>query len=974
MADGQYTVFVSAVTSEFAAARSLVASDLRSRGLKVLAQEDFRQELDSSTTLEKVKDYVRGCDAAVFIVGTRSGAVPAVASSAAFRGLVPDGFEELSYTQWELVFARSLGTRTSIYVASDSFAPDLPDAIPDDRPALQARFRQWMFQGLGLDRSTFASIHELGRLVLREEWPSRPVRAEPWDDGGKEALLSFAPPMDGSRDTELDAVVSRLALGLGGGVLLIGPMFAGKTTVMGEIARRLNSDPNKEVVVLRNQRGDGHGPLRPLSALSAQLARVAGHRPELHTSLDELVLHFRSTLNAAGRRTTTCILIDALDEAPAGSRLLEALAARPPDDVWFIVSTRPQPIVAPAHFLRSEAMAIEIHPIAESQAVKQKADAWCAAVVDAEPALGKNVIAAMLAAGGPLSAYEIEELLDVEDASAVFRRHASWLTPPTAAGRRKLGHEYLEATLRVGLLDRVAEAAAKIEAWGDRYRAGRWPTSTPTYLLSGSYILGDGSDVDSVLKRSHDWLSRPWRERHVDRFGESRQLIQASSELTRRLIDAVGERDDALDTFFRLISETFKLGVEMGVPHWLVDAVGAHDPRRALRLAHDSAQWSGDPIVLIAAARHLQDEGERRRVWAEAYQQIVGDDDPLWKLPRLIMLARDGDVASLGGAQRLAFEHTLHTMIPFLGDLDRLGVAGARKRGFELLQRFEYVQREPHRYLPYLAGLGHIEEAVRKAATSDTTVLTLAEVVSISSELGRPADAEPLLALIDYDSSRDSALLDLVGAYVKFEDHRRARTLAERITGPNRRARAHVLLSKSGGAEELERARALVRSVGDPMERAETLALIAGEGTRADLAAAETALRAAMRLRWSDQEALFEVVSTAIALGISDSVLPLDELVDHENYRGRLSARLASDGDAFSAQWATTAVLSRKTHEWDGSSASQLYRNALEIDHPFDRIEALSRVATVARRTGDSATASGIRVALAEFLRGMAFR
>jgi hypothetical protein len=63
-----FRVFVSAVSSEFGAARSLVASDLRSRGIEVKVQEDFRQEPGSDTTLGKLHDYIEDCSAVVCVI------------------------------------------------------------------------------------------------------------------------------------------------------------------------------------------------------------------------------------------------------------------------------------------------------------------------------------------------------------------------------------------------------------------------------------------------------------------------------------------------------------------------------------------------------------------------------------------------------------------------------------------------------------------------------------------------------------------------------------------------------------------------------------------------------------------------------------------------------------------------------------------------------------------------------------------
>jgi hypothetical protein len=61
-----FTVFLSAVTSEFGRARDAVANDLRAaHGLTVRVQSSFRQEAGSDTTLQRDHDYIRDCDAVV---------------------------------------------------------------------------------------------------------------------------------------------------------------------------------------------------------------------------------------------------------------------------------------------------------------------------------------------------------------------------------------------------------------------------------------------------------------------------------------------------------------------------------------------------------------------------------------------------------------------------------------------------------------------------------------------------------------------------------------------------------------------------------------------------------------------------------------------------------------------------------------------------------------------------------------------
>jgi hypothetical protein len=54
MPDGDFRVFISAVTSEFGKIRAAVASDLRSRDLLVKVQDDFRLGLGADTLLRKL--------------------------------------------------------------------------------------------------------------------------------------------------------------------------------------------------------------------------------------------------------------------------------------------------------------------------------------------------------------------------------------------------------------------------------------------------------------------------------------------------------------------------------------------------------------------------------------------------------------------------------------------------------------------------------------------------------------------------------------------------------------------------------------------------------------------------------------------------------------------------------------------------------------------------------------------------------
>jgi tetratricopeptide (TPR) repeat protein len=170
----EFRVFLSAVSSEFGAARDDLAADLRSRDTLVRVQSDFRQEADSDTTLKKLHDYIRDCSAVVCVIGTRSGACPPPVAAAPFREMLPSGISEASYTQWEFFFARHYERRLSIYIANPDYSPDRPAPTTADRPDLQQALVRHIVEEQGLDRSYFSNRGDLRAEVLKEDWPRKP--------------------------------------------------------------------------------------------------------------------------------------------------------------------------------------------------------------------------------------------------------------------------------------------------------------------------------------------------------------------------------------------------------------------------------------------------------------------------------------------------------------------------------------------------------------------------------------------------------------------------------------------------------------------------------------------------------------------------------------------------------------------------------------------------------------------------------
>ena len=175
MGDKQRFIFISAVTDEFADARTKVGEDLRARYLQVKVQEEFTQGV-ADTTLGKLHNYIKTCFAVVCIIGKRCGSFPPPEAARAFQYMLLDGFEQLSYTQWEVIFAGHYDKRRSIHLAHytkdlKALAASEPDPKKRQEIESQDRFITGYLKSKGLDRNYFPDVQSLQNDILRESWP-----------------------------------------------------------------------------------------------------------------------------------------------------------------------------------------------------------------------------------------------------------------------------------------------------------------------------------------------------------------------------------------------------------------------------------------------------------------------------------------------------------------------------------------------------------------------------------------------------------------------------------------------------------------------------------------------------------------------------------------------------------------------------------------------------------------------------------
>lgn len=166
-------LFLSAVTEEFRSYRDALRTRLHRPNVAVQVQETFIAT--GTETLDKLDLYIKGCDAIIHLVGSRTGAFPPPNAIQELKARYPDiesrlpflvksfeiGLSAISYTQWEAYFA--LYHRKALVIAAA--APEAPrDATFPPDPVQQAA------QEVHLDRLrqlghhaeiTFANLHQL---------------------------------------------------------------------------------------------------------------------------------------------------------------------------------------------------------------------------------------------------------------------------------------------------------------------------------------------------------------------------------------------------------------------------------------------------------------------------------------------------------------------------------------------------------------------------------------------------------------------------------------------------------------------------------------------------------------------------------------------------------------------------------------------------------------------------------------------
>ena len=182
---GNKKLFLSAVSLEFLAYRTLLTGDLKRPTLDVAVQEDFI--CTGGSTLAKLDDYIRACDGIIHLIGKATGDAPEEPAVAALLQKYPDLGTKLpplkpalskpqpgfSYTQWEAYLAMYHHRPLFVYRPTD-FERDTLDVPRDSRFVLdpvefQAQREHYQrISALGHDRGQFLNEERLSSAVLRD--------------------------------------------------------------------------------------------------------------------------------------------------------------------------------------------------------------------------------------------------------------------------------------------------------------------------------------------------------------------------------------------------------------------------------------------------------------------------------------------------------------------------------------------------------------------------------------------------------------------------------------------------------------------------------------------------------------------------------------------------------------------------------------------------------------------------------------
>ncbi len=329
-------LFLSRVSRDLGSHAERLRDTLAATGREGRSQPTFRQELDADTTLEMLNQYICETDAVLGLLGSLSGACPAEhsvhqtipgteSSPVTYQSLLPPGFTRLTYTQWEIVLAWFWKRPVNLYLAT-GHPPDGPTS-PDDDPALQAQWLDYLTRVRDTHPTPFANYDQLEARVLRDIFPK--PRTDPGPPQACNLPYRSLRGLFIGRDAAMDQLHQTLHSGARAAGIHMSEKCAalhglggiGKTRLACEYAWQHASD--YEALLFLN----AETPASLESSLIALTGPLVHHLPDL-TSADDPARR-RAVLAWLQKNPKFLLIFDNIDDAPASHAVRDLLTEIP---------------------------------------------------------------------------------------------------------------------------------------------------------------------------------------------------------------------------------------------------------------------------------------------------------------------------------------------------------------------------------------------------------------------------------------------------------------------------------------------------------------------------------------------------------------------------------------------------------------------------------------------------------------------
>jgi tetratricopeptide (TPR) repeat protein len=688
---------------------------------------------------------------------------------------------------------------------------------------------------LGL-RDRDVELAELARFCLDPDGPSYAWwRADPW--AGKSALLSTF-------------------------VLRPSPEVARRVTIVSFfITARLAAQDTREAFI---------------QVLAEQLAALLGQ--SLPTVLPEAtreayLLGLLSQAAAACQKAhgRLVLVVDGLDEDRGvttgrhAHSIAGLLPASPPAGMRVIVASRPSPRVPDdvpdEHPLHAGAIVRPLLASPHARDVQRLARQELQSLLHGSLA-ERDVLGLLATARGGLTARDPADLADIslwdiEDilhtvAGRTFHRRPSLLDPQNHPEVYLLAHEELQVAAIDYLGGRIPMYCGRLHDWADSYRARRWPSGTPEYLLAGYFQLLDGAgDLPRMIKCALDTARHDRMLRLTG--GDSAAVAEVCTALDRI---AAHEDPDLASALSLACHRDHLVGRNADIPARLPVVWATLDHlARALALATSLGSSYSQADALTGIARMLARTGQGQQ--AETLARSIGDPDHQAEALAEVAgaLAQAGQhqqaqatagsitnslwqanaLAEVAGALAQAGQHQQATATATDAETIARSITTNLYAQAEALAKVAGALARAGQHQQATTTATDAEAAARSITNQEWQARTLAEVAEALAQGTLHQQAQAVACSITDPHWQATALAKVAGAMAWAGQHRQAEDLARSIIRPDSQATALAKVAEAlAQAGQLQQAAAVAaaaeaaaRSITNPDSQASILAVVA---------------------------------------------------------------------------------------------------------------------------------------------------